>query len=265
MTIRLRCVCAVVFFVLLASSQPGFAWGVTGHRVVAEIAQRHLNGKARKALKELIGDQSLAYWANWADFVKSDSTYRYASRWHYVDLPAHLEKDAFVEALKALQGENLFSRIPVLEDRVKDRNLSPGERQFALKYLIHLIGDAHQPLHVGRDEDQGGNKISVTWFGKTSNLHIVWDELLVDFQQWSYTEYATALDMADKATVAQLQSGNLEDWLYESHALSDRIYDNIKPDSKLSYRYNYLFAQDLNDQLLKGGLRLARILNELLG
>ena len=127
------------------------------------------------------------------------------------------------------------------------------------------MGDAHQPLHVGRDEDQGGNKISVTWFGKPSNLHIVWDELLVDFQQWSYTEYATVLDVADKATIAQLQSGSLEDWLYESHVVSDRIYDNIKPDSKLSYRYNYLFVQDLNDQLLKGGLRLARILNELLG
>ncbi|MBN8861284.1 MAG: S1/P1 nuclease [Sphingobacteriales bacterium] len=265
MTICRRCVFAVIFFVLLVCSQSGFAWGVTGHRVVAEIAQRHLSSRARKALKELIGDQSLAYWANWADFVKSDSTYRYASRWHYVDLPAHLEKDAFVAALKALPGENLFSRIPVLEDQVKDKSLSHDQRQFALKYLIHLIGDAHQPLHVGRDEDQGGNKISVTWFGKPSNLHIVWDELLVDFQQWSYTEYATVLDVADKATVSQLQSGNLADWLYESHILSDRIYDNIKADSKLSYRYNYLFMQDLNDQLLKGGLRLARILNELLG
>lgn len=265
MTIRHRCICVVMLFVLLVSARSGFAWGVTGHRVVAEIAQRHLNGKARKALKELIGDQSLAYWANWADFVKSDSAYRYASRWHYVDLPAHLEKDAFVAALKALRGENLFSRIPVLEEKVKDKSLSSDQRQFALKYLIHLIGDAHQPLHVGRDEDQGGNKISVTWFGKPSNLHIVWDELLVDFQQWSYTEYATVLDMADKATIVQLQSGSLEDWLYESHVVSDRIYDNIKPDSKLSYRYNYLFVQDLNDQLLKGGLRLARILNELLG
>lgn len=265
MTVRPRYVYAVVLFVLLTCSQSGFAWGVTGHRVVAEIAQRHLNNKARKALKELIGDQSLAYWANWADFVKSDSSYRYASRWHYVDLPAHQEKDAFVAALKALRGENLFSQISVLEDKVKDKSLAPDQRQFALKYLIHLIGDAHQPLHVGRDEDQGGNKISVTWFGKPSNLHIVWDELLVDFQQWSYTEYATVLDTADKAAVSQLQSGSLEDWLYESHVLSDSIYDNIKPDSKLSYRYNYLFVQDMNDQLLKGGLRLARILNELLG
>ena len=265
MAIRHRCICAVALLMLLICSQSGFAWGVTGHRVVAEIAQRHLNSKAHKALKELIGGQSLAYWANWADFVKSDSSYRYASRWHYVDLPAHLEKNAFISALKGLRGENLFSRIPVLENNVKDKSLSPDQRQFALKYLIHLIGDAHQPLHVGRDEDQGGNKISISWFGRSSNLHVVWDESLVDFQQWSYTEYATVLDVADKATVAQFQSGSLEDWLYESHVLSDRIYDNIKSGSKLSYRYNYLFVQDLNDQLLKGGLRLARILNELLG
>lgn len=148
---------------------------------------------------------------------------------------------------------------------VKNKSLSTDQRSFALKYLIHLLGDLHQPLHVGRDEDQGGNKIKLTWFGKPTNLHIVWDELLIDFQQWSYTDYATVLDIADKTTVAQLQSGNLEDWFYESHVLSDKIYDNTQPDSKLSYRYNYLFVQDLNDQLLKGGLRLARILNELLG
>ncbi|MBS1752246.1 MAG: S1/P1 nuclease [Bacteroidetes bacterium] len=252
-------------FVFLLFSQYGFAWGLTGHRVIAEIAQRHLDTKARKVLKELIGNQSLAYWANWADFVKSDSTFRYASRWHYVDLPPYMEKDTFVSALKALSGENLFSQIPVLEEMVKNKSLSTDQRSFALKYLIHLLGDLHQPLHVGRDEDQGGNKIKLTWFGKPTNLHIVWDELLIDFQQWSYTEYATVLDIADKTTVAQLQSGNLEDWFYESHVLSDKIYDNTQPDSKLSYRYNYLFVQDLNDQLLKGGLRLARILNELLG
>lgn len=265
MTIYFRRLILTTLFVFLFFSQYGFAWGVTGHRVIAEIAQRHLDSKARKALKELIGNQSLAYWANWADFVKSDSTYRYAGRWHYVDLPPHMEKDTFVSALRALPGKNLFSQIPVLEEMVKDKALPSDQRLFALKYLIHLLGDLHQPLHVGRDEDQGGNKIKLTWFGKPTNLHIVWDELLVDFQQWSYTEYSTVLDTVDKTTVAQLQSGNLEDWFYESHVLSDKIYDNTKPDSQLSYRYNYLFVQDLNDQLLKGGLRLARILNELLG
>ncbi len=265
MIIYFRRLILTTLFVFLLFFQYGFAWGVTGHRVIAEIAQRHLDNRARKALKELIGNQSLAYWANWADFVKSDSTYRYASRWHYVDLPPHMEKDTFVSALRALPGKNLFSQIPVLEEMVKDKSLSSDQRLFALKYLIHLIGDLHQPLHVGRDEDQGGNKIKLTWFGKPTNLHIVWDELLVDFQQWSYTEYATVLDTVDKTNVAQLQSGSLEDWFYESHVLSDKIYDNTKSDSQLSYRYNYLFVQDLNDQLLKGGLRLARILNELLG
>ncbi|MCC6286373.1 MAG: S1/P1 nuclease [Chitinophagaceae bacterium] len=241
------------------------AWGVTGHRVVAEIAQRHLNSKARKELKKLIGEVPLAFWANWADFIKSDTSWRFAGKWHYVDLPAHMAKDDFIRDLKALPGENLYTQILTLQAQVKDENLPLDKKQTALKFLIHLVGDLHQPLHVGRDEDQGGNKIQVTWFGKPTNLHVIWDETLIDFQQWSYTEYATVLNVADKTQVEQWQNSSLEDWFYESHVVSDKIYDNTAPDSKLRYEYNYMFVQDLNNQLLKGGLRLAKILNEIFG
>ena len=250
---------------LLLFAQTSFAWGVTGHRVVAEIAQRHLSKTAKKELKILIGNQSLAFWANWSDFIKSDTTWKYASKWHYVDLPGNISRQVFVDSLKALPGENLYTQIIAMKARVKDKTLPLDERQVALRFLIHLVGDVHQPLHVGRDEDQGGNKIMVTWFDKSTNLHALWDEALIDFQQWSYTEYATAINVADKTQIAQWQNTALEDWFYESHVLSDKIYDLTPANSKLSYKYNYLFAQTLNNQLLKGGLRLAKILNDLFG
>ncbi|MFT3749949.1 MAG: S1/P1 nuclease [Agriterribacter sp.] len=253
--------CIIFFF----SVETVSAWGVTGHRVVAEIAQRHLNSKTKKELKKLIGDVPLAFWANWADFIKSDTSWRFAGKWHYVDLPGHMAKDDFIRELKALPGENLYTQILLLQAQIKDVTLPLDKKQTALKFLIHLVGDLHQPLHVGRDEDQGGNKIQVTWFGKPTNLHVIWDETLVDFQQWSYTEYATVLNVADKTQVAQWQNTSLEEWFYESHIISDKIYDNTASDSKLRYEYNYMFVQDLNDQLLKGGLRLAKILNEILG
>ena len=251
--------------ILLLTVKSASAWGVTGHRVVAEIAQRHLNAKAKKEIHKLIGAAPLAFWANWPDFIKSDTAWRFAGKWHYVDLPGHIAKYDFIRDLKALRGENLYTQILAMQAQLQDKSLPADKRQTALKFLIHLVGDLHQPLHVGRNEDQGGNRIQVSWFNKPSNLHALWDETLVDFQQWSYTEYATVLDIADKTQVQQWQNSSYEDWFYESHVLSDKIYDQTPQNAKLSYQYNYLFVQDLNDQLLKAGLRLAKILNSIFG
>ena len=135
-----------------------FGWGVTGHRVVGEIAQSHLSKKAKKELEKLIGKETLAWWANWPDFIKSDTTWKHASPWHYVDLPGHMQKDAFITDLKKLPGENLYTQIPAMMAQLKDKSLSVEKRRTALYFLIHFVGDLHQPLHVGRDEDEGAIK-----------------------------------------------------------------------------------------------------------
>lgn len=259
-----KLICLVL---LMAITQTSFGWGVTGHRVVAEIAQRHLSSKAMREIRQLIGEQRLAYWATWPDFIKSDTTdrWKHTSPWHYINLPGELSHEAFMQQLQALKGENLYSQIKAMAAQLKDKSQPLEQRQIALRFLIHLVGDLGQPLHVGRGDDQGGNKITVYWFDKKTNLHAVWDESLIDFQQWSYTEYATVLDVAGKDQVSTWQHSSLEDWLYESHVLADKIYAFSPAESKLSYRYNYLFTQDLNDQLLKSGVRLAKMLNEVLG
>ena len=239
------------------------AWGLIGHRVVAEIAQRHLSANAKKELFKLLGNETLAWWANWPDFIKSDSSWNFVSKWHFVDLPGNINKADFIVGLKKLEGKNLYTQIQEMAAQVKDKNLKVEKRQIALRFLIHLIGDLHQPLHVGRSEDQGGNKISVNWFDNKTNLHSVWDEKLISFQQYSYTEYAKLLDIAGKDQEAKWVSGRLEDWFYESHVLSDKIYLQSPENANLGFKYNYLFQKDLNTQLLKGGLRLAKVLNDL--
>ncbi len=243
-----------------------FCWGVTGHRVVAEIAQRHLSKKAKKELKILIGRENLAMWANWPDFIKSDTTHAWdmASKWHYVNMPAGLSKDEFISGLQKLQGENLYTQIKAMAAQLKDQSLTDEKRQIALRFLLHLVGDLHQPLHVGREADQGGNKISVTWFDKTTNLHSVWDNSLIDFQQYSYTEYAAVLDIAAEEEVQAWQQSSLEDWFYESYTLANKVYATVPADGKLGYKYNYIFQQDLDRQLLKAGVRLAELINEAL-
>jgi len=241
-----------------------FGWGPNGHRIVAEIAWLHLTPQARKAVTNILGRQSMAMIANWPDFIKSDTTHQYdhTNSWHYLDFPANIDRGKFDQLLNEATGENLYTETQAMIKELKNRSLSKEKQLFALSFLVHMIGDMHQPLHVGRDEDMGGNKINVMWFDKPSNLHRVWDENLIDFQQLSYTEYTKVLDIASPAEIKAIQSGSIADWMYDSHQLSDKIYAYTQPDAKLSYRYNYVFVNDLNQQLLKGGLRLAEILNK---
>lgn len=246
----------------LLISQFAFCWGLLGHRVIAEIAQQHLSKKAKKGIKKIIGKETLAWWSNWPDFIKSDSTWNHASSWHYVDFPGHISKEEFMTELKKAPGKNLYTQIPAMMAEIKNESLPVEQRRNALAFLVHFIGDLHQPLHVGRDEDQGGNKIVVYWFGDKTNLHSVWDTYFIESQNYSYTEYANLLNIASREQVKAWQNSPLEEWFWESHAISDSIYDATPNESKLSYKYNYQFQHVLNEQLLKGGVRLAKLLNE---
>ncbi len=252
---------SVLFIALLLLSITAFCWGTTGHRVIAEVAQNHLSRKASREIRKLIGRRSLASWANWGDFIKSDSTWDFAEQWHYVDLPGHLEKQVFITDLKALPGKNLYTQIYAEMDSLRNGSLDAETRRHALYFLVHLVGDLHQPLHVGRSEDQGGNKITVYWFNDKSNLHTTWDSKLVDNTKYSFSEYAKVVDVQSEEQVKAWQSGTVEDWFYESHQLSDKIYDAAPAESKLDYKYIYKNQDMVDEQLAKGGIRLAELLN----
>ena len=243
-----------------------YCWGTTGHRVIAEIAQNHLTGKAQRHLKEIIGNESLAYWANWPDFIKADTTgvWKETDQWHYVNVEPQTNIQSFKNSLSNQKAPNLYTQIKILSEQVKDKKTPAKDREIALRFLIHLMGDAAQPLHVGRAEDLGGNKIKLKFFGDNTNLHSLWDSKLVDFQKYSYTEFATVLDVRSKDEVKQIQSGTLEDWLFDSHLEANNIYANSVADASYAYDYNYKFNSLLERQLLYGGLRLAKVLNEIL-
>jgi hypothetical protein len=173
-----------------------------------------------------------------------------------------MDKQKFLEELKKLPGKNLYTQIPAMITELKDQSLPVEKRKMALSFLVHFIGDLHQPLHVGRAEDLGGNKIVAYWFDQKTNLHSVWDTHFIESQQYSYTEYAKLLDIASKEQVNAWQSSSLEEWFYEAYQLANTIYDTSPTESKLGYKYNYQFQKTLNEQLLKGGVRLAAVLNK---
>ncbi|MBW8362177.1 MAG: S1/P1 nuclease [Kaistella sp.] len=255
-----------LILLFLLSFNFAYSWGTTGHRVVAEIAQNHLTAKAKRNLKKLIGDQKLAYWANWPDHIKSDTTgvWKVTDKWHYVNINPQPNFKMFSDSLQAQKSPNLYTQIKALGEQIKNKNATKQDREVALRFLIHLMGDAAQPMHVGKANDLGGNRIKLKFFGDNTNLHSLWDSKLVDFQNYSFTEYSGVLDVKSKDEVKNIQAGTLEEWLYDSQKMANRIYSNSKSEASYSYDYNYKFQPLLERQLLYGGLRLAKMLNEIL-
>lgn len=239
------------------------AWGVLGHRIVGEIAESYLTPNAKKEVAKILGTESMAMASNWADFIKSDSTMAYLSPWHYVDVQGGLSHTDFLNYLKKDTATDAYTKLNFLIKELKNKNLPQDKKQMYLRLIIHIVGDIHQPLHVGHPEDEGGNKIKVTWFGTPTNLHSVWDSRLIDFQQLSYTEYTDAINHTTKAQKAILQKQPLSEWIWQTYQVAQNVYSDIKPDDKLSYVYNYKYIEILNRQLLIGGIHLAALLNEI--
>jgi hypothetical protein len=146
---------------------------------------------------------------------------------------------------------------------LKDKNSPKEEKEFYLKMLVHFMGDLHQPLHTGRGEDKGGNDIQVRWFGDGSNLHRVWDSEMIDSYDMSYTEMASNTLKISEVQRKAIVAGSFEDWMYESKKLSERVYASAEVGEKLSYRYMYDWFPVVREQLQKGGIRLAQVLNEI--
>ena len=241
-------------------------WGVLGHRIVGEIADSYLTKKTREEIKKILGNESIAMSSNWADFIKSDSSFDYLETWHYINFKKGLTLAEMKAHLATDSSINAYTRINFLIAELKKKSLSKDKKKIYLRLLIHFIGDIHQPLHVSPEGTAGGNDIKLNWFSTPSNLHRVWDTHLVDFQQLSYTEHVKAINFADQEQVKKWQKQPMTEWLFESYTLATQIHNEItSPNTRLGYEYNFKHIATLNQQLLKGGIRLAGVLNEIFG
>jgi len=252
---------------------PALAWGKTGHRVVAAIADTQLSGLARAHVREILGGaESLDEAANWPDEMRSapgDFWQKTATHWHYVTLNGIIYDHAPPEgdALKALDH---FRSV------LRDPNASLADKQLALRFIVHLVGDLHQPLHVGKCCDKGGNDVKVSWFGKPTNLHAIWDSQLVDEEQLSFTELAAKLGRhISNQNVLDWWDINPRDWISESGEIRDTLYPPSGPKAakgrkksrrptvpELSYAYVYKFTPLMERRLSQAGVRLAAYLND---
>ena len=151
-------------------------WGKTGHRVVAEVASKYISKNTRISLDEILQGQSLAYVSTYADEIKSDKKYFKYNAWHYANLNLN---ETYQSSYKNPNGD-IVKAIKKCTEILKSKFSTKKEKQFYLKLLVHFVGDLHQPLHLGKKEDKGGNDIDILWFGKKSNLHRLWDSDIID-------------------------------------------------------------------------------------
>ncbi|MCK0068875.1 S1/P1 nuclease [Kordiimonas laminariae] len=251
-----------IFAALMLITSAATAYGPTGHRVIAELAFRHLSPEARAAVEAILGDELMAEASTWPDEMRSSPEEffrRTANVYHYINLPDGVtyeesEKNPGGDALTALEN---FTKV------VKDENASKEDKALALRFIIHIVGDLHQPLHAGRSEDRGGNRIDVAWFGEMSNLHKVWDEDLIDHKDLSFTEWTNFLDPKIKANhIAEWQQSQPIDWVRELISYRSDIYKSAE-NGILSWDYVYKYTPLVKSQLSKGGIRLAGYLNEM--
>jgi hypothetical protein len=239
------------------------AWGVLGHRAVGKIAEGYLTDRARLEIERLLGTETLALVSTWPDEVRPYATFDKYSPWHYLNVRTGLTFDAFQLALNALPTEpaDAYGALQHLLGVLKDPARSDLEKVFALKFIVHIVGDVHQPLHVGHAEDKGGNDIKVSWRGKQTNLHGLWDSDLVEYPGLTYTEIALAYDRSTPAQRLQWQQDSIGTWLYESYQLAEVVYAGAAKNPDFDYTYYPTYGPTVQLRLVQAGVRLAGVLN----
>ncbi len=247
-----------IAFLFLGLSFLLSAYDAVGHRIVADIAYNNLTKTAQTQLDKILGKHGIVYAATWPDDIKSDKSYAYSYQWHYQNLKDSMSTSDLKHLLSnpKSEGNHLFYAIDTLGIRLKkDRNDVE-----ALKFLIHFIGDLHQPMHLGRVEDLGGNKVQTKWFGKGINLHSLWDGYLIEGRQMSYTEFSEYLQDHFADRNAEFKKCSLLQSVEASYAVRNLIYGYDTSDTS-SYHYSYYFNPKLDEMLYRGGIQLANILN----
>ncbi len=249
----------LAFAAIAFTSVQGFSWGQKGHDTVAFIAENHLTPAAKAAAESLLGGKSIVYYANWLDNASHTPEYAYTKTWHYKNIDAD---ETFRSAYKEPAGD-VVRAINEQAEILRNPDATPEQKELALKIVVHLCGDIHQPMHLGRRSDRGGNRVNVKFFKNDANLHGVWDSrILENGHKWSYTEWQQQIDRATPEETAEILSlNNADKWAEESHEITKEIYATTPVGTNIEYNYIANWTPVIEKQLLKGGLRLADLLN----
>ncbi len=261
---------ALVAVALLGASTPAGAWGPHGHEIISKLAETRLTPKAKAAIRELLDEgDTLVSICNWADREGHDAVPASAP-WHYVNVP--LSADRFEDRFCPEKG-CVVSKIRDFRKVLAVRDAPRKERRRALLFLVHFVEDLHQPLHVGHNNDRGGNLTQVRFLNQErgTNLHRVWDSSLLDHEGRDRQAWVAALsELATPENVAEWSKGDVDDWATESLQAARIAYAYPKGSAvplgsgtKLGEDYVQVATPIVRKRLAQAGVRLANELNAL--
>jgi hypothetical protein len=267
------------FVLLVCSLATVHGWGQEGHQIVGQIAQDYLTPDALAAVNSMTGGKTLEYIAALPDSYRSTSQGSWTSTCHYVDLPqsALVYSPSYCPAFCVVKSVQNYTDILDHGNGAQQKcNYSSTAEPCAVEFLTHYTGDIHQPLHVGYAEDKGGNDVTVNWYGKSTNLHAVWDSSILS--KWNSDLNKAVADLeayidSNPNEVAQILAVmDPEQWADESYEyVLTTVYDfsnsTLSADSSsvpnLDDAYYNRNIPVVKHQLIAGGLRLAQILNNI--
>ncbi|PWJ44727.1 S1/P1 nuclease [Sediminitomix flava] len=277
----------VLIFLLLFSTQLVFAWGQNGHRIVAQICYDNLSDRSKIEIDEILDRYYLTQLSTWPDFIRSNKNWAFTFSWHYTTvnsdktvqqvIDAGNEKEGIQDVMEAIEFMTLVLKDDVkatqaFENLMKENNvesLANSTKATALAFLIHFVGDIHQPMHVGKNRDLGGNKIKVMFFSEKESLHAIWDTDIIEKQQLSFSEYTLMIEKNQAANKARWEKDKVKVWAEESVELREEIYNTLYDRTnenglpELSYDYMYEFVPRMEERLAAAGYRAAFILNSI--
>lgn len=242
------------------------AYGPTGHRIIGSIAESYLCPAAATEIRSMLDGESLAEAGLWADRIRGNPDWRYTSPWHYLNV----EDDVPIEQARRGDRGDVLWAIGRFSAELADPAVSPRRRAEALRFFVHFVGDVHQPLHVGREEDRGGNEIDVMLGSKRTNLHALWDAqalLKADRRSAGYRVEGQTLAIRNltEDDVNRLQRTRARVWARESQYLRPYVYAFGANSAARAFRpdADYLaLARELSKlRLSQAGVRLAGELN----
>ncbi|EOR96253.1 endonuclease [Arcticibacter svalbardensis MN12-7] len=252
---------AVAFMFIIAITL--ISWGAAGHKTIAKIAENHLTPKAKDAIKVLLGDENMTEVAPWADQLRNDTDYKNTAAWHYLNVPLGLSYEQFSKTVKEQGANNIYGALIKFEAELTSNTSTPEQKTDALKFIIHFVGDMHQPMHISRSEDKGGNSIQLQFDGKGTNLHKLWDSGLINKQGMNFTQMAITYDKTSPSEISQWQSDSPMKWMFESYLITASLYKDAEKNNKPDDRYYQENIKLVQKRIEMGGIRLAGTLNTL--
>ena len=266
-----RITIAIILFLGFGAGQ-SYGFGPVGHEAIAYIALDRLSPKVLQKVNDLLGhDDDLATVANWADTIRPFQ--EETKPWHFIDLPIRQQVDSAQVMNFCPNNDCVIAQIQINKRVITDSTTSPKEKLRALKFIVHFVGDLHQPLHTSDDSDKGGNDKEIRFLKKKMKLHGLWDALIEKQAKEDSRELASSLESGiTQAKVVAWMQGDETSWALDGYTIAKtKIYKGYAAgpqdltETNLTNTYYNQMRPIVEEQMRKAGVRLAKILEEVFG